>query len=228
MWADLRHRPGDDADGRRGRRPSGDPGRSAARLPLDAHLSYAVIGTTAPVAHPGLVCDVADRTVDAGDPPRQGEPVLRGLVVYRFPVIGDTLFTRTEVVGLRQNSPKPGRAWTGLAALRMTTIDQLGRQVLDFYRCAMLPLRLGADPDRPDRADDLSTPSRTASHRLLLPSTHRAKIGLKRRFRCSTRSNPATRNRPDQRTEMRSNPISPRRRSCPPVSAKKLSQPQLE
>jgi acyl dehydratase len=26
---------------------------------------------------------------------------------FRFPAIGDTLFTRTEVVGLKQNSPKP-------------------------------------------------------------------------------------------------------------------------
>ncbi|EUA31196.1 hypothetical protein I553_2755 [Mycobacterium xenopi 4042] len=31
----------------------------------------------------------------------------RGLVFHRFPVIGDTLYTRTEVVGLRANRPKP-------------------------------------------------------------------------------------------------------------------------
>src|SRR6266567_5560707 len=68
----------------------------------------------------------------------------RGLAFYRFPVIGDSLFTRTEVVGLKQNSAKPGRTPTGLAALRMTTVDQIGRLVLDFYRCAMLPLRDGA------------------------------------------------------------------------------------
>ena len=78
----------------------------------------------------------------------------RGLTFHRFPVIGDTLFTRTEVVGLKQNSAKPGRAPTGLAALRMTTIDQVGRLVLDFYRCAMLPLSSGnADTGH---ADDLS------------------------------------------------------------------------
>src|SRR5271165_2358077 len=29
------------------------------RLPLDAHLSYAVAGTQSALAHPGLVCDVA-------------------------------------------------------------------------------------------------------------------------------------------------------------------------
>ncbi|WP_046321703.1 acyl dehydratase, partial [Mycobacterium sp. UM_Kg1] len=78
----------------------------------------------------------------------------RGLAFFRYPVIGDTLFTRTEVVGLKQNSVKPGREATGLVALRVTTIDQVDRLVLDFYRCAMLPL----SPDAPDTGhrDDLS------------------------------------------------------------------------
>jgi acyl dehydratase len=43
-----------------------------------------------------------------------------------------------------------------MAALRMTTIDQVGHLVLDFYRCAMLPLGPDADPDREPHADDLS------------------------------------------------------------------------
>jgi acyl dehydratase len=76
------------------------------------------------------------------------------LAFHRFPVIGDTLSTRTEVVGLKRNSAKPGRAPTGLAALRMTTIDQAGRLVLDFYRCAMLPCSTGAGDTGHD--DDLS------------------------------------------------------------------------
>ena len=78
----------------------------------------------------------------------------RGLTFHRFPVIGDTLFTRTEVVGLKQNSAKPGRAPTGLAALRMTTVDHIGRLVLDFYRCAMLPM--SAERPTPVTRDDLS------------------------------------------------------------------------
>jgi hypothetical protein len=76
--------------------------------------------------------------------------------LHRFPVIGDSVHTRTEVVGLRANSVKPGRAPTGMAAQRMITTDQADRLVLDFYRCAMLP----AGPDRrPDDrpGDDLST-----------------------------------------------------------------------
>jgi acyl dehydratase len=59
-------------------------------------------------------------------------------------------------VGLKKNSAKPGRAPTGLVALRMTTIDQADRLILDFYRCAMMPLSPGADPNDADHADDLS------------------------------------------------------------------------
>jgi acyl dehydratase len=79
----------------------------------------------------------------------------RGLAFRRYPVLGDTLRTVTEVVGLRENSRKPGRAPTGLAALRITTVDQEERPVLDFWRCAMLPLR---DPSKETgHRDDLST-----------------------------------------------------------------------
>ena len=127
------------------------------RLPLDAELSAAVTGLNAPLAHPGLVCDVAIGQSTLVTQRVKANLFYRGLVFYRYPVIGDTLFTRTEVVGLRQNRPKPDRPPTGMAALRMTTIDQLGRLVLDFYRCAMLPLSPGADPDRPGPSDDLST-----------------------------------------------------------------------
>ncbi|MGH3561513.1 MAG: acyl dehydratase, partial [Mycobacterium sp.] len=52
------------------------------------------------------------------------------------------------------NSAKPGRAPTGLVALQVTTIDQVDRLILDFYRCAMLPLR--RDAADTDHHDDLS------------------------------------------------------------------------
>ncbi len=128
----------------------GDP----LRLALDAELAMAVTGATATLAHPGLVCDVAIGQSTLATQRVKANLFYRGLAFHRFPVIGDTLFTRTEVVGLRQNTSKPGRARTGMAALRMTTSDQLGRLVLDFYRCAMLPLRDGAGDT--GHADDLS------------------------------------------------------------------------
>jgi acyl dehydratase len=124
------------------------------RLPLDAELSLAVTGSTTPLAHPALVCDVAIGQSTLVTQRVRANLFYRGLSFHRYPAIGDTLFTRTEVVGLKQNSAKPGRPPSGLAALRMTTIDGLGNLVLDFHRCAMLPLSdAGVETGH---ADDLS------------------------------------------------------------------------
>jgi acyl dehydratase len=127
------------------------------RLPLDSELSAAVTGLPAPLAHPGLVCDVAIGQSTLATQHVKANLFYRGLTFFRFPAIGDTLFTRTEIVGLKKNSQKPGRAPTGLMALRITTIDQADRLILDFYRCAMLPLSPGADPEGCNHGDDLST-----------------------------------------------------------------------
>lgn len=128
------------------------------RLALDADLCTAVIGEPAVLAHPALVCDVAIGQTTLATQRVKANLFYRGLMFHRFPVIGDTLYTRTEVLGLRANSAKPGRAPTGLAALRMTTIDQADRLVLDCYRCAMLPASPGwrDGSGRNVRSDDLS------------------------------------------------------------------------
>ena len=128
------------------------------RLALDAGLAHAVTGVPGLMAHPALVCDVAIGQSTLVTQRVKANLFYRGLAFHRFPAVGDTLFTRTEVVGLRQNSPKPGRAPTGLAALRMTTVDQVGQLVLDFHRCAMLPLspeasRAGHDTGHADDLD---------------------------------------------------------------------------
>lgn len=107
------------------------------RLPLDRVLSAAVTG--GPIAHPGLVTDVAIGQSTVVTHRVRANLFYRGLRFHHFPFIGDTLRTRTEVVGLKSNSPRRGRPLTGLAVLRMTTTDQHGRTVLDFHRCAMLP-----------------------------------------------------------------------------------------
>ena len=120
------------------------------RLALDTELCAAVTGLPGPLAHPGLVCDVAIGQSTLVTQRVKANLFYRGLTFHRFPVIGDSLYTRTEVVGLRTNSVKPGRAPTGLAALRMITIDQADRLVLDFYRCAMLPVSPDWRPRRPD------------------------------------------------------------------------------
>ncbi|WP_462188834.1 MaoC family dehydratase, partial [Frankia sp. CcWB2] len=113
------------------------------RLPLDDGLARAVAGRW-PVAHPALVWDIAIGQSTLATQHVRANLFYRGFVFRRFPAIADTLSTTTEVVGLRQNRPRPGRRPTGLAVLRVRTVDQQLRPVLDFWRCAMLPL---ADPD---------------------------------------------------------------------------------
>ena len=126
------------------------------RLALDAHLSDRVIhGGT--LAHPGLITDIAIGQSTLATHHVKANLFYRGLRFLSHPRIGDTVTTVTEVVGLRENTSKPGRAPTGLAALHMVTTDQHGATVLDFYRCAMLPLSPGADAGRTGHADDLST-----------------------------------------------------------------------
>jgi acyl dehydratase len=121
-------------------------------LPLDHELCREVTGG-GPIAPPALVWDVAIGQSTVVTRHVKANLFYRGLAFRRIPVIGDTLRTHTSVVALRQNSARPGREPTGLVALRITTIDQEQRPVLDFWRCAMLPLR---DPRaQTGHADDL-------------------------------------------------------------------------
>jgi acyl dehydratase len=128
-------------------------------LPLDHDLCRAVTGG-GPLASPALVWDVAIGQSTVVTRHVRANLFYRGLAFRRAPVLGDTLRTRTRIVGLRQNRPRPGRAPTGLAALRITTTDQEDRPVLDFWRCAMLPLR-DQDCDT-GHADDVNDIGRDA------------------------------------------------------------------
>jgi acyl dehydratase len=125
------------------------------RLPLaGAHgLSRQVLGDGV-LAAPNLVWDVAIGQSTVATHTVVANLFYRGVVFRRAPRLGDALRTATEVVGLRQNSRRPGRPPTGLVALRISTDDQHGRPVLDFWRCAMLPLRDGSTDT--GLADDLT------------------------------------------------------------------------
>lgn len=139
-------------------------------LALSHPLAAAVLGG-GPVAPPALVWNVS-----IGQSTLTTQQVLanlyyRGLLLLlrRQPRIGDTLETSTRVVGLRQNRPRPGRTATGLAALRITTRDQHGTIVLDYERCAMIPLR---DPALATGwQDDLTVGHREIGDDELLPLT---------------------------------------------------------
>jgi acyl dehydratase len=135
------------------------------RLALDGDLSREVVGAHTAILHPGLVCDVAIGQSTLLTRRVIANLFYRGLVLWRTPLVGDTLRTSTEVVALRQTSPKPSRPATGLAALRIRTIDQEERRVLDFWRCAMLPLR---DPEgSTGQADDLANIAPQVDHAAL-------------------------------------------------------------
>jgi acyl dehydratase len=122
------------------------------RLPLDLTLSQRVTRRKERLAHPALVWDVSIGQSTTVTTRVIANLFYRGLVLLRAPAIGDTLHTRTTVEALRQTSAKPGVGSRGLAVLHITTFDQDERVVLDFRRCAMLPLR---DPDADTgRSDD--------------------------------------------------------------------------
>ena len=125
------------------------------RLALDRTLGEAVLGAGPPLAHPALVWDVAigQSTVATGRV--IANLFYRGLLLRRPVRLGDTLRTTTEVVARRENRSRP----TGLAVLRIRTVDQEDRPVLDFTRCAMLPLRdepTGEAGDEVGGAEDLA------------------------------------------------------------------------
>ncbi len=111
-------------------------------------------GGSAPLASPSLVWDLSIGQSTPVTHHVKANLFYRGLVFRKAPSLGDTLRTRAEVVGLKQNSPRADREPTGLVALRITTVDQHDDTVLDFWRCAMLPLRDHAA--RTGHADDLS------------------------------------------------------------------------
>lgn len=149
------------------------------RLALDATLAGAVLGPGPPVAHPALVWDAAigQSTVATGRV--IANLFYRGLLLHRCVRLGDTLRTQTEVVARRENRPKEGRPPTGLVVLRIRTADQEDRAVLDFTRCAMLPLRdapAGVPGDIGEGAADLEPKALEAATAALSLHRYRAEV----------------------------------------------------
>lgn len=127
------------------------------RLSLDGTLADDVTGAPGLVT-PALVWDVAIGQSTIVTQHVKANLFYRGLWFRRFPVLGDTLRTVTTVDALKENTRREGRPATGLAALHVVTSDQAGRPVLDFWRCAMLPLSSDSAPEGP--RDDLDAVGR--------------------------------------------------------------------
>jgi acyl dehydratase len=93
------------------------------RLALDAVLCREVTGRDGPLAHPNLVSDVAIGQSTGPSQRVRGNLFYRGLVLQRPVFVGETLRTRTEIVGLKQSRRRPGAPATGLVAMRVRTTD---------------------------------------------------------------------------------------------------------
>lgn len=122
------------------------------RLALDESLASEVTGGR--TISPSLVWDVSIGQSTVVTQQVRANLFYRGLCLRRHPVVGDTLSTVTTVQALRENSSRPGRAPTGLAALHIVTVDQNRQPVLDYWRCAMLPLSPSAQLDRDSAPHD--------------------------------------------------------------------------
>lgn len=123
------------------------------RLPLDHQAGRAVTRHATPLAHPLLVANMAIGQTTWASQRVKANLGYRGLL-FGCPVyLGDTLATRTRVVGRRPNRARPGRTPTGVVALEATTCNQHGETVLHFWRFPMVAAHLDtapaadADPD---------------------------------------------------------------------------------
>ena len=111
------------------------------RLPLDRTLSEDVTGESRALVHPMLATNIAIGMSTFATQRVKANLFYRGLVLKKPVFVGDTLSTTTRAVALRQNQPKPGRAATGLVVLEITTVNQRGETVLNFWRCPMIACR---------------------------------------------------------------------------------------
>ena len=123
------------------------------RLPLaGAHLlSRQVLGDGV-LAAPNLVWDVAIGQSTVATHTVVANLFYRGVVFHRAPRLGDSLRTVTEVVGLRQNSRRPGRPRPGSSRCGSAPTTSTGGRCWTSggARCC----RCGTDADT-GLADDL-------------------------------------------------------------------------
>lgn len=134
------------------------------RLSLDRSLSALVTGVPGLIS-PALVWDISIGQSTEVTQHVKANLFYRGLCFRRLPQTGDTLTTVSTVDGLRETRRKPGRAATALVALHIVTSDQSRRPVLDYWRCAMIPL--SSEDARVERHDDLDQVGRPPSREQL-------------------------------------------------------------
>lgn len=141
------------------------------RLPLDHALASELLGGGQGLVHPMLTTNLAIGQSTWASQRVKANLFYRGLVV-RAPVqLGDTLYTRTKVVGLRQNRRQAGRAATGMVALELHATNQRDETVLHCWRCPMIPCHNpDADTGHADSLDALGNAPTRAELKSVLPA----------------------------------------------------------
>jgi len=140
------------------------------RLPLNHHASKIICGHKTGLLHPLLAINIAIGQSTWATQRVKANLLYRGLVLYRPIFLGDTLYTRTCVVGMKKNRLQPGRAATGIVALEITTTNQNNDVVLNFWRFPMIPCRnMQSDISHDDNLDTIGTTVSTSDLKSAVP-----------------------------------------------------------
>ena len=118
----------------------GDP----LAISLSRPLAEAITGQPGAIVNPALLLQVAIGQSTVATRKVVANLFYRGVRQLRTVWIGDTLTTTVTVRGLREASARPDRPPRGLVLLGMQTVDDQGRLVLDFERCALIRRRSDA------------------------------------------------------------------------------------
>lgn len=107
-------------------------------------MAEAITGQPGSVVNPALVLQVAIGQSTVATRKVVANLFYRGVRQLRTVRVGETLTTVVTVRGLREASARPDRPPRGLVLLGMQTVDDQGRPVLDFERCALVRRRSDA------------------------------------------------------------------------------------
>jgi len=110
-----------------------------SHLPLNQPLCQQVTGHDRLMVNASLLCNAAIGQTTYASQQVKANLFYRGLVLKKPVHLGDTLTTTTQVVALKQNKFKAGRAATGMVALEMIVRNQRDEEVIKFWRCPMIP-----------------------------------------------------------------------------------------
>jgi acyl dehydratase len=145
---------------------TGDPLAVALSEPLAARIT----GQPGRVVNPALALHVSIGQSTVATRRVVANLFYRGVVLRRTVRVGDTLSTRVEVRGLRENQRRPDRPPRGMALLGIRTVDQDGRLVVDYERCAMVQLRHDAPTGHADDLGPAESPLDLAAYGGAVPS----------------------------------------------------------